>query len=167
MYNRLKTFLGKHNMLYHHQHGVREKCSTQHALIGIVNRIQLNNDKKLFCCGIFMDRKKAFDTVNHSILMQKLEHYGICGVENIWFSSHLNDRLPTTQVGAHVFPHCRIPTLPYSHIAVFPQGTYLGPLLFLICINYIYISSQKISFFLFSDETNLLYGDKSLRSLRN
>ena len=110
MYSRLKTFLDKHNMLYYHQHGVREKCSTQHALIGIVNRIQLNNDKKLFCCGIFMDRKKAFDTVNHSILMQKLEHYGFCGVENIWFSSHLNDRLPTTQVGAHVFPHCRIPT---------------------------------------------------------
>ena len=54
-----------------------------------------------------------------------------------------------------------------SHIAVFPQGTYLGPLLFLVCINYIYISSQKISFFLFADETNLLYGDKSLRSLRN
>ena len=55
--------------------------------------------------------------------------------------------------------------LTYSHIPVFPQGTYLGPLLFLICINYIYISSQKISFFLFADETNLLYGDKSLRSL--
>ena len=57
--------------------------------------------------------------------------------------------------------------LTYSHIPVFPQGTYLGPLLFLICINYIYMSSQKISFFLFADETNLLYGDKSLRSLRN
>ena len=55
--------------------------------------------------------------------------------------------------------------LTYSHIPVFPQGTYLGPLLFLICINYIYISSQKISFFLFADETDLLYGDKSLRSL--
>ena len=115
MYNRLKTFLDKDNMLYHHQHGVREKCSTQHAPIDIVNRTQLNNDKKTFCCGIFMNRKKAFDTVNHSILMQKLEHYGICGVVNIWFSSHLNDQLPTTQVGAHVFPHSRIPTFPYSH----------------------------------------------------
>ena len=63
MYNRLKSFLDKHNLLYHCQYGFREKCSTQHALVDIVNRIQFNFDKKLFSCGIFIDLKKAFDTV--------------------------------------------------------------------------------------------------------
>ena len=158
MYNRLKSFLDKHNLLYHCQYGFREKCSTQHALIDIVDRIQLNIDKKLFSCGIFIDLKKAFDTVNHSILLQKLEHYGIRGVLNNWFSSYLNDRYQTTQVGPYVSKKERC-------LCGVPQGSVLGPLLFLLYINDIYNSSDKLSFYLFADDTNLLYADTNLRSL--
>ena len=64
MYNCLKSFLDKHNLLYHCQYGFREKCATQHALIDIINRIQFNTDKKLFSCGIFIDLKKAFQSLN-------------------------------------------------------------------------------------------------------
>ena len=92
MYNRLKSLIDKHNLLYQWQYGFREKCSTQLAVLDIVDRIQLNIDKKLFSCGIFIDLKKAFDKVNQSILMQKLEHYGIRGLLDNWFSSYLNDR---------------------------------------------------------------------------
>ena len=67
MYSRLKSFIVKHDILYDSQYGFREKCSTQHALIDIVNRIQLNIDRKLYSCEIFIDLKKAFDTVNHEI----------------------------------------------------------------------------------------------------
>ena len=90
--------------------------------------------------------------------MQKLEHYGIRGLLNNWFSSYLTDRYQTTQVGSHVFKKERC-------LCGVPQGSVLGPLLFLLYINDIYNSSKKLSFHLFADDTNLLYADKNLKSL--
>ena len=159
MYNRLKSFLDKHNLLYHCQYGFREKCSTQHALVDIFNRNQFNFDKKLFSCGIFIDLMKAFDTVNPSVLLQKLEHYGIRGVLNNWFSSYPNDRYQTSQVGSHVSKKERC-------LCGVPRGSVLGPLLFLLYINDIYNSSNKLSFYSVADDTHLLYADKNLRSLQ-
>ena len=140
------------------QYGFQEKCSTQHALADIVNRIQFNFDEKLFSCSMFIDLNKAFDTVNHSILLQKLEHYGIQGVLNNWFSSYLNNRYQATQVGSHVYKKERC-------LCGVLQGSVLGPLLLLLYINDIYNSSDKLSFYLFADDTNLLYAEKNLRSL--
>ena len=89
----------KYNILYENQYGFQEKRSTQHAIIDIVNQIQTNMDKNMYMCGIFIDLQKAFDTVNHSILLQKLQHYGIHGIINDWFSSYLLNRSQTTQIG--------------------------------------------------------------------
>ena len=103
MYNRLKSYLEKKkHILYSSQYGFREKHSTQHALLDIVNKIQTNMDKNLFSCGIFIDLQKAFDTVNHSILLHKLRHYGVRGIVNDWFSSYLSHRSQTTQVGLNI-----------------------------------------------------------------
>ena len=99
MYNRLKSFLEKYNLLFENQYGFRERRSTQHAIIDIVNQIQIKMDQKMYSCGIFIDLQKAFDTVNHSILLRKLEHYGIRGIVNDWFRSYLLDRKQTVQVG--------------------------------------------------------------------
>ena len=80
------------------------------------------------------------------------------GALNNWFSSYLNDRYQTTQVGFHVSKKERC-------LRGVPQGSVLGPLLFLLYINGICNFSEKLSFDLFSDDTNLLYTDKNLRSL--
>ena len=136
----------------------RENHSTQHAIIDSVNVIQNNMDQKLFTCGIFLDLKKAFDTVDQLILLQKLNHYGIRGIINAWFASYLLGRSQVTELGLNLSTKCMI-------ACGVPQVSVLGPLLFLIYINDIHNSSAKLSFYLFADDTSLLYADTNLKSL--
>ena len=157
---RLKNFLQKHDVLYQNQYGFRENHSTKHAILDLVNQIQINMGQSKYICGIFIDLRKAFDTVNHSILLSKLQHYGIRGIVKDWFSSYLLNRIQTTQIGNDISEKNRL-------LTGVPQGSVLGPLLFLIYINDIYNSSDKLQFYLYADDTNLLYADKSLRSLES
>ena len=114
-------------------------------------------DNRLFSCGIFIDLKKAFDTVNSFAQVRSL--WFPCHI-NIWLSSYLQGRSQTTQISPHISK--RLDSLCGVH-----QGSVLGPLLFLLYINGIQESSDKFSFYLkvFADDTNILYSDKNLKSL--
>ena len=86
MHNRLYSFLEDHNILYKKQFGFRKNNSTTFSLIEITEKIKESIDNGKFGCGVFIDLRKAFDTVNHNILLKKLDHYGIRGISYNWFS---------------------------------------------------------------------------------
>ena len=92
MYNRLYKFPETNNLIYSLQFGFKQKHSNSHALIHLIDKIREQLDKGNFACSIFVDFQKAFDTVDHRILNQKLNYYGIRGIANNWFSSHLQNR---------------------------------------------------------------------------
>ena len=92
MYTRIYNFLEKYNCPYKKQFGFRNSHSTNHALISITEKIRESLDNDEYSCGVFLDFQKAFDTVNHNILLKKLHRYGIRGITNDWFKSYLNNR---------------------------------------------------------------------------
>ena len=92
MYNRIYSFLCKHKLINTTQFGFRSKHSTEHALISLIETIKKYLDDGEIVCGVFIDSQKAFDTVNHEILLEKLKHYGIRSKQNDWFRSFLTNK---------------------------------------------------------------------------
>ena len=158
MYRRLMAYLEINGILCDSQYGFREKHSTEHALIDILNQIQSHFEKGMLSRGVFIDLKKAFDAIDHCILLQKLYHYGIRGIINDWFHSYLTDRVQSTQIGSEV-------STKLTTACGVPQGSVVGPLLFLLYVNDLCRLSDKLSFYLFADDTNLLYADRDINSL--
>ena len=158
MYNRLITFLEKNQVLFNGQFGFRSNHSTLHAILLIADKIQKAIERNQYSCGIFLDLSKAFDTVNHTILIKKLEYYGIRGIAKDWFCSYLSNRKQLVSIG-NVTSDLKPITCGV------PQGSVLGPLLFLLYINDFSKSAPDLDFHLFADDSNLFCSHKSLQCL--
>ena len=140
--------------------GFRSGHSTDHALVSLTESIKLSLDNNRLACGIFIDLQKAFafDTVNHDILLKKLEQYGIRGTALSWFKSYLSDRKQFVSVNG-------ISSLTSGITCGVPQGSVLGPLSFLIYINDLPNSPKILTFFLFADDTNIYFESDDLTRL--
>ena len=90
--NRLDTFLEKNEILVDGQYGFRKARSTSMAITHLIEELTNANEEKKITVGVFIDLKKAFDTIDHTLLLRKLKHYGIRGVANIWLESYLDSR---------------------------------------------------------------------------
>ena len=147
------------NKLYRKQFGFRPKNSTEHPVLDLKEVRVENCSKKLVSCILFLDLKKAFDTVSHKILLKKLEYYGVKGVALKLFESYLSNRKQLT-----VIDNCES-ALDLIEWGV-PQGSVLGPLLFLIFINDIPHASD-LGTWLFADDTSLVASASNLSLLQN
>jgi retron-type reverse transcriptase len=129
MYVRLLKFINSNNLLYQYQFGFRKNHSTLLALTVLLDKISDAFNNSELIVGIFLDFKKAFDTIDHNILQQKLSKYGIRGVSLSWISSYLSNRKQC--VTFNNFKNSKY--LPIT--CGVPQGSILGPILFLLYVN--------------------------------
>ena len=158
VHDRLYIFLEQNKAFYNYQFGFRNNHSTNHALIEITEQIRNACDRNLYTCGVYLDLKKAFDTVNHEILLEKLKYYGIKETSYSWFKSYLCERLQYTQI-----KDSESSLKAVSHGV--PQGSVLGPLLFILFINDMHTSVKNSKVHHYADDTNLLLTSNSLKKI--
>jgi hypothetical protein len=155
---RIESFFQHNHLLNRYQYGFRSKSSTTKALMDFTQTIDRNKNNNKHPIAIFLDLKKAFDTVSHPILLAKMENYGCRGITKDFFASYLEGRQQFTGVGDQ-----RSGLLVNSYGV--PQGSILGPFLFLIYINDIVeckTSDVEITYKLFADDTALLLSHENL-----
>jgi len=159
VYDKLMQFLIAKNILYKHQYGFRPKHSTTHPIIHLLNHCATSMSKSdpESTLAVLCDLSKAFDVINHDILLKKMHNYGIRGIAHEWFESYLSDRQQFVEMDGNTSEKVPI------RIGV-PQGSILGPLLYLIYVNDIGNSCMG-NILSFADDTTLFMSHSNLKEL--
>ncbi|NQX84229.1 MAG: reverse transcriptase family protein, partial [Mycoplasmataceae bacterium] len=155
----LNNYLNTSDLFYLHQYAFRDAHNTMHPLIHFIDKIYKSFTEKVpkAVLSIFLDLKKAFDTVNHDILLKKLEYYGIQGCENTWFQNYLSGRTQFVDING-------VASNPLDISCGVPQGSILGPILFLIYINDLPNVVEFLTL-LFADDTTFQYTHSDIKTL--
>ena len=161
MYNRLYLYLTENNLLYNKQFGFQKRHSTDHAIVQLADQIHEMFDKDIYTPGVFIDLSKAFDTVDHKILLKKLSHYGIKNESLDWVTCYLSNRKQF--IGYNVNSKSALLDI----VCGVPQGSIPGPWLFLLYINDIPQASKLLDPIMFADDINSFYSGKDIHSLFN
>ena len=148
IYNRIINYLNDFNVLCDNQYGVRKNRSHSLALIDLCDKISSAFNRREHATGVFLDLSKAFDTVNHVILFNKLEHYGIRGLALEWVKSYFSERKQFVE-----FKNVR--SSPQAISCGVPQGSILCPLLFILYVLDLN-NASILDAVLFADDTKLL-----------
>jgi len=154
MYKRLFDYFVENKFLVDNQFGFRKQHSTSMAILRLVDQIATEIDKGNLTMGVFIDLSKAFDTIDHHILLDKLPMYGIRGNCFDWFNSYLTERKPYVCLNDMLCVNCGV-----------PPGSILGPLLFIIYVNDIVNISNILQMILFADDTNIFVSGPNINEL--
>ena len=153
----LVNHLDRNKILYEHQYGFQKNKSTEHNLVHALNFISKAFNENKFCIGVFFDLKKAFDVCSYDVLIMKLSKIGISGPELEWFKSYLQNRKQFVDINGNFSTEKDIMT-------VILQGSILGPILFLIYINDLFLVSSSLTL-MFADDTFSLKADSDINKL--
>ena len=148
IFQQLHKYLKENEIYNSNQYGFRESHSTEHAALELVDRVINRLDDKEFPLAVFMDLSKAFDTINHNILLKKLHYYGIRNNSLSLLESYLSNRQQYVEINGKKSSLTNITT-------GVPQGSILGPLLFIIYINDIALASDHFKTITYADDTTL------------
>jgi len=157
IFNRSINYIDKYDILNKKQFGFRSNHSTYMAILDLLDTISNSVENNETTIGIFLDLSKEFDTIDHKILLTKLEYYGFRGIVLEWFHSYLSNRKQYVCLNS-----CK--SNMRNILCGVPQGSILGPLLFLLYVNDIVNVSTILKFVLFADDTTITYSHKNIDS---
>ncbi len=160
VHNHLYNFLSSHNLITDSQSGFRPLHSTSTALIKLYDDLLTNMNNGQLTGMVFIDLRKAFDTVNHEILLQKLKAYGTKGLAHQWFTSYLTGRTQRVDISGSLSDSKRVTT-------GVPQGSILGPLLFILFVNDMESAVTESSLDLYADDTSMKTAARDINTIRN